>query len=179
MQLALSRVTYTHPAAQDPILNNVTIAFPQGWTGLPSRRAGPAFWATTAAESPRSPKSPAASWSPTRERSRATCSPLTAPRMRTRRPSTSRTSRSTSVERPATFARGCVSGCGRGAHRPRGLRARLRSRGPRPSLAAASHRRHAVALGRAELRRAQEVADRMLALATPRRARHRRAHQPS
>ena len=34
MQLALSRVTYTHPAAQDPILNNVTIAFPQGWTGL-------------------------------------------------------------------------------------------------------------------------------------------------
>ena len=34
MQLALSRVTYTHPAAQDPILNNVTIAFPQGWIGL-------------------------------------------------------------------------------------------------------------------------------------------------
>ena len=34
MQLALSRVTYTHPAAQDPILNNVTIAFPQGWAGL-------------------------------------------------------------------------------------------------------------------------------------------------
>ncbi len=34
MQLALSRVTYTHPAAQDPILNNATIAFPQGWTGL-------------------------------------------------------------------------------------------------------------------------------------------------
>ncbi|MFR3451656.1 MAG: ATP-binding cassette domain-containing protein [Collinsella sp.] len=34
MQLALSRVTYTHPAAQDPILNNVIIAFPQGWTGL-------------------------------------------------------------------------------------------------------------------------------------------------
>ncbi len=34
MQLALSRVTYTHPAAQDPILNNVTIAFPHGWTGL-------------------------------------------------------------------------------------------------------------------------------------------------
>lgn len=34
MQLALSRVTYTHPAAQDPILNSVTIAFPQGWTGL-------------------------------------------------------------------------------------------------------------------------------------------------
>ena len=34
MQLALSRVSYTHPAAQDPILNNVTISFPQGWTGL-------------------------------------------------------------------------------------------------------------------------------------------------
>lgn len=34
MQLALSRVTYTYPAAQDPILSNVTIAFPQGWTGL-------------------------------------------------------------------------------------------------------------------------------------------------
>lgn len=34
MQLALSRVTFTHPAAQDPILNSVTIAFPQGWTGL-------------------------------------------------------------------------------------------------------------------------------------------------
>ena len=40
MQLALSRVTYTHPAAQDPILNNVTIAFPQGWTGLFGRRNG-------------------------------------------------------------------------------------------------------------------------------------------
>ena len=34
MQLASQRVTYTHPAAQDPILNNVTIAFPRGWTGL-------------------------------------------------------------------------------------------------------------------------------------------------
>ena len=34
MQLALSRVSYTHPAAQDPILNTVTIAFAQGWTGL-------------------------------------------------------------------------------------------------------------------------------------------------
>lgn len=34
MQLALSRVTYTHPAAQDPILNNITIAFTEGWTGL-------------------------------------------------------------------------------------------------------------------------------------------------
>ncbi len=34
MQLALSRVTFTHPAAQDPILNSVTITFPQGWTGL-------------------------------------------------------------------------------------------------------------------------------------------------
>lgn len=34
MQLALSRVTYTHPAAQDPILNNVSLVFPQGWTGL-------------------------------------------------------------------------------------------------------------------------------------------------
>lgn len=34
MQLALSRVTYTYPTAQDPILSNVTIAFPQGWTGL-------------------------------------------------------------------------------------------------------------------------------------------------
>lgn len=34
MQLALSRVSYTHPAAQDPILNDVTLAFPEGWTGL-------------------------------------------------------------------------------------------------------------------------------------------------
>lgn len=51
MQLALTRVTYTHPAAQDPILSNVTIAFPQ---------AGLAFWVTTAAASQRSPKSPAA-----------------------------------------------------------------------------------------------------------------------
>lgn len=34
MQLALSRVSYTHPAAQDPILNTATIAFAQGWTGL-------------------------------------------------------------------------------------------------------------------------------------------------
>lgn len=34
MQLALSRVTYTYPAAQDPILSNITIAFAEGWTGL-------------------------------------------------------------------------------------------------------------------------------------------------
>lgn len=34
MQLALTRLTYTHPAAQDPILNSITIAFPCGWTGL-------------------------------------------------------------------------------------------------------------------------------------------------
>ena len=34
MQLALNRVTYTHPAAHDPILNSITIAFPRGWTGL-------------------------------------------------------------------------------------------------------------------------------------------------
>ncbi len=34
MQLALNRVTYTYPAAHDPILNSITIAFPRGWTGL-------------------------------------------------------------------------------------------------------------------------------------------------
>ena len=34
MQLMLSGVTYTHPSAVDPILNNVSITFPTGWTGL-------------------------------------------------------------------------------------------------------------------------------------------------
>lgn len=34
MQLALSRVTCTYPAAQNPILNTITIAFTRGWTGL-------------------------------------------------------------------------------------------------------------------------------------------------
>ncbi len=40
MQLALSLVTYTHPAAQDPILNNVSIAFPQGCEGPTAKRQG-------------------------------------------------------------------------------------------------------------------------------------------
>lgn len=34
MQLALSGVSFTYPSATEPIINNVTIAFPQGWTGL-------------------------------------------------------------------------------------------------------------------------------------------------
>ena len=34
MQLMLSGVTYTYPSAVDPILNNVSITFPTGWTGL-------------------------------------------------------------------------------------------------------------------------------------------------
>lgn len=34
MQLVLSGVSYTYPAAQNPILNNVTLTFAPGWTGL-------------------------------------------------------------------------------------------------------------------------------------------------
>ena len=34
MQLALSGVSYTYPAAPSPILSNISITFPQGWTGL-------------------------------------------------------------------------------------------------------------------------------------------------
>lgn len=59
MQLALNRVTYTHPAAHDPILNSITIASPV---------AGPACWATTDAESPHSRAWPAACWHPIPDR---------------------------------------------------------------------------------------------------------------
>ncbi len=34
MQLMLSGVTYAYPSAIDPILNNVTVTFPRGWTAL-------------------------------------------------------------------------------------------------------------------------------------------------
>ena len=34
MQLLLSHITYTYPAATEPILRDVTVAFPEGWTGL-------------------------------------------------------------------------------------------------------------------------------------------------
>ncbi len=34
MQLSLSGVTFAYPSAQEPILNNITVAFPVGWTGL-------------------------------------------------------------------------------------------------------------------------------------------------
>lgn len=34
MQLTLSGVRYTYPAAQDPILNDISATFPTGWTGL-------------------------------------------------------------------------------------------------------------------------------------------------
>ena len=34
MQLALSGVSFTYPAAQEPILNQVSVTFPTGWTGL-------------------------------------------------------------------------------------------------------------------------------------------------
>lgn len=34
MQLALSGVTYAYPSSPEPILSNVSITFPQGWTGL-------------------------------------------------------------------------------------------------------------------------------------------------
>lgn len=33
-QLALTGVTYTYPSAQEPILDNVSVVFPAGWTGL-------------------------------------------------------------------------------------------------------------------------------------------------
>lgn len=34
MQIALSGVSYAYPSAADPILNNVSVTFPRGWTGL-------------------------------------------------------------------------------------------------------------------------------------------------
>lgn len=34
MQLALSHVGYTYPSAAGPILSDITITFPEGWTGL-------------------------------------------------------------------------------------------------------------------------------------------------
>ena len=34
MQLTLSGVTYAYPSSVQPILNNVSVAFPPGWTGL-------------------------------------------------------------------------------------------------------------------------------------------------
>ena len=34
MQLTLSGIRYTYPSALEPILNNVTISFTEGWTGL-------------------------------------------------------------------------------------------------------------------------------------------------
>ena len=34
MQITLSNVRYTYPGATEPILNNVNVTFPQGWSGL-------------------------------------------------------------------------------------------------------------------------------------------------
>ncbi|OUO32528.1 ATP-binding cassette domain-containing protein [Olsenella sp. An293] len=34
MQLMLSGVTYAYPAALEPVINNLTITFPEGWTAL-------------------------------------------------------------------------------------------------------------------------------------------------
>ena len=34
MQLTLSGVTYAYPSSVQPILSNVSVAFPEGWTGL-------------------------------------------------------------------------------------------------------------------------------------------------
>lgn len=34
MQLTLSGIRYTYPSTLEPILNNVTISFAEGWTGL-------------------------------------------------------------------------------------------------------------------------------------------------
>ena len=34
MQLTLSHISYAYPGATSPILNNVSLAFPQGWTAL-------------------------------------------------------------------------------------------------------------------------------------------------
>ena len=34
MQIALSGVSYAYPSATEPILDNVSITFPRGWTGL-------------------------------------------------------------------------------------------------------------------------------------------------
>lgn len=34
MQLALSEVTFTYPAAHNPIISHATLTFPEGWTGI-------------------------------------------------------------------------------------------------------------------------------------------------
>lgn len=34
MQLALTGVTFAYPSAPEPLINNATVAFPVGWTGL-------------------------------------------------------------------------------------------------------------------------------------------------
>ena len=34
MQLNLSNIEYCHPQAEEPILRGITVAFPQGWTGI-------------------------------------------------------------------------------------------------------------------------------------------------
>lgn len=34
MQLSLQSITYTYPSSAEPILRDVSVAFPQGWTGL-------------------------------------------------------------------------------------------------------------------------------------------------
>lgn len=53
MQLVLSHITYTYPGSSEPALRDVSVTFPQGWTGI---------GATTAAERPRSPASTASAW---------------------------------------------------------------------------------------------------------------------
>ncbi len=34
MQLSLQSITYTYPSSAEPILRDVSVVFPQGWTGL-------------------------------------------------------------------------------------------------------------------------------------------------
>ena len=34
MQLNLDHISFTYPSASAPILEDVTVAFPQGWTGI-------------------------------------------------------------------------------------------------------------------------------------------------
>lgn len=34
MQLTFSGVSYTYPSTQEPVLKNVSVVFPEGWTGL-------------------------------------------------------------------------------------------------------------------------------------------------
>jgi ABC-type bacteriocin/lantibiotic exporter with double-glycine peptidase domain len=40
MQLVLSHITYTYPGSSEPALCDVSVTFPQGWTGIVGDNGG-------------------------------------------------------------------------------------------------------------------------------------------